>query len=96
MEKNIIVLCNPLAGNGKAVKLAKQIQQYLSGRKIQYVLFVEDWPMKIEGYTDIFLVGGDGTVNYFINHYPETTIPLVIFNGGTGNDLYGCYTALKI
>lgn len=88
MEKNIIVLCNPLAGNGKAVKLAKQIQQYLSGRKIQYVLFVEDWPMKIEGYTDIFLVGGDGTVNYFINHYPETTIPLVIFNGGTGNDLY--------
>jgi diacylglycerol kinase (ATP) len=88
MEKNIIVLCNPLAGNGKAVKLAQQIRQYLATRQIQHTLFVGSWPAKIEGFTDIFLIGGDGTVNYFINHYPEIEIPLAIFDGGTGNDLY--------
>ncbi len=45
------------------------------------------------GFTEVWIVGGDGTLNYFINKYPDCLIPLFIFKGGTGNDfawkLYG-------
>jgi diacylglycerol kinase (ATP) len=38
-------------------------------------------------------VGGDGTVNWFINQYPSIQLPLAVFSGGSGNDfqwmLYG-------
>ena len=34
------------------------------------------------------IVGGDGTLNFFINNYPDVPLPLVIFNGGTGNDFH--------
>jgi YegS/Rv2252/BmrU family lipid kinase len=36
----------------------------------------------------VIIVGGDGTLNFFINQYPEIKLPLVIFNGGTGNDVH--------
>ncbi len=32
--------------------------------------------------------GGDGTLNYFINQYPEIKLPLSVFKGGTGNDFH--------
>jgi diacylglycerol kinase (ATP) len=33
-------------------------------------------------------VGGDGTANYFINKYrKQPDVPLVLFKGGTGNDI---------
>lgn len=39
------------------------------------------------------MIGGDGTLNYFVNHFLFNNIPLVLFKGGTGNDfawkLYG-------
>jgi len=31
-------------------------------------------------------VGGDGTLNYFINKHPHLEIPISIFSGGSGND----------
>ena len=44
-------------------------------------------------FTDCWIIGGDGTINFFINKYPNCKIPLALFNGGTGNDfawkLYG-------
>jgi diacylglycerol kinase family enzyme len=47
----------------------------------------------LHSFTDCFIIGGDGTINFFINRYPDCKIPLVLFNGGTGNDfawkLYG-------
>jgi diacylglycerol kinase (ATP) len=32
--------------------------------------------------TEAWIVGGDGTLNYFINLYKEIAVPLVIFKGG--------------
>jgi YegS/Rv2252/BmrU family lipid kinase len=44
-------------------------------------------------------VGGDGTLNYFLNAYSAISIPLVIFKGGTGNDfawqLYGTMNVMQ-
>lgn len=87
-EKNIAVVCNALAGNGRAVKLAERIITELITKKIQYSVFMQAWPEGFDTFSDIWIVGGDGTVNYFINHYHDIKAPLVIFNGGTGNDFH--------
>ncbi|MBI3139278.1 MAG: hypothetical protein HYZ15_11905 [Sphingobacteriales bacterium] len=95
-EKNIAVLCNELAGAGRSVQLAATIDLLLTGKGIPHMQFTRNWPSDFSSFTDLFLVGGDGTLNYFINHYPGTRLPLVIFKGGTGNDfhwlLYGDIT----
>lgn len=94
--KNIMILCNPLAGSGRATAIAKNVQHILEEKKITNKLFVEEWPVSFQLFTDAWIVGGDGTLNYFINKYPDIDLPLVIFNGGTGNDfhwlLYGSKT----
>lgn len=87
-EKNIAILCNPLAGNGRAVELAEKILLELTDKNISHKLFKKQWPIYLINFTDIFIVGGDGTLNYFINQYPDIRIPLTVFNGGTGNDFY--------
>ena len=86
--KNIAIVCNSIAGGGAAVAIADKIVGALSIRSISYNLFQELWPTDFDGFTDIFIVGGDGTLNYFINHYPEIKLPLVIFKGGTGIDFH--------
>ncbi len=87
-EKNIAILCNQLAGAGKATFLAERISLQLSGREIPHSLFTENWPDNFNGFSDVWIVGGDGTLNYFVNHYPDIKLPLIIFNGGTGNDFH--------
>lgn len=96
IDKNIAVVCNRLAGAGKAVLYAERIGRELLKRNKTYRLFTDTWPDQFDGFTDIFIVGGDGTLNYFINKYPDIKLPLAVFNAGTGNDfhwlLYGSKT----
>jgi diacylglycerol kinase (ATP) len=95
-KKNIAILCNALAGAGAAVPMAKTIGDALLAADIRYRIFNETWPDQFDGFSDIFIVGGDGTLNYFINQYRGIHLPLVLFKGGTGNDfhwlLYGDQT----
>ena len=85
-NKHIAIVCNPRAGNGKALKVADEIAVHLKEKKIPYSLFTGYWPQAWNEITEVWIVGGDGTLNYFINQYPGIDIPLCIFKGGTGND----------
>jgi diacylglycerol kinase (ATP) len=91
-QKYIGLFINPLAGKGKAIKIAMAVQQRLQAENIAFAVF-EKWPGVFPAVTEAWVIGGDGTLNYFINLYTEVTVPLVIFKGGTGNDfawkLYG-------
>lgn len=87
-EKNISILCNGLAGGGRAVALANRISGELRKRGVQNRLYTESWPANFSQFTDVWVVGGDGTINYFINKYPGIRLPLALFNGGTGNDVH--------
>jgi YegS/Rv2252/BmrU family lipid kinase len=95
-QKNIAVLCNLLAASGRSAGMAEKITLQLQEKGICHSLFLHDWPVEFSGFTDLWIVGGDGTLNFFINKYPDIDLPLVIFNGGTGNDfhwlLYGNQT----
>jgi len=88
LEKNISIVCNHLAGGGRAVVLGKRIAGELQSRNIKHSLHVGDWPENFNSFTDVWIIGGDGTLNYFFNKYPGIRLPLVVFNGGTGNDVH--------
>ena len=87
-ERNISIVCNGLAGGGRAIALSRRIATELQSRNIRNTLYLENWPADFIRFTDVWIVGGDGTLNYFFNKYPGIRLPLVIFNGGTGNDVH--------
>ncbi|MGN6163853.1 MAG: diacylglycerol/lipid kinase family protein [Flavisolibacter sp.] len=60
----------------------------LSGMDIKHSIFITQWPQTWYGFTEAWIVGGDGTVNWFINQYPDIQLPLSVFPGGTGNDFH--------
>ena len=92
-KRNISILTNPLAGSGRGMKMVAQIRHILQEKQIPFHVYTEHWPGQLTDCTDIWIVGGDGTLNYFINKYPYVKTPLMIFPGGSGNDfstlLYG-------
>lgn len=51
-------------------------------------LFHQQWPSDLQNYDEVWVMGGDGTFNYFVNKYPDCSIPIGLFQGGTGNDFY--------
>ena len=85
----IAIATNTLAGSGKALKLAAKIEGILNERKIISEIFTEKaWDDRMYHFDQVWIAGGDGTVNYFVNRYNDIKKPLCIFNGGTGNDFH--------
>ena len=93
--KRIAIVCNPTLHLVKAI--AEEIISSLTTKDIQYELFSLEWPTEFESFTDIWIVGGDGTVNRFINQYRTHTQPLSLFRAGSGNDLHDMlYKEMKV
>ncbi len=88
-EKHIAIVCNPQAGNGKALQVADKIVKRLKEKEVAYSIFTANWPQVWNDITQVWVVGGDGTLNYFINQNADIKLPLAIFKGGTGNDFHG-------
>lgn len=81
-------MCNPLAGVGKALSISQTLKRVLEKKGIRHRLYVGDWPDNLSEHSDAWIVGGDGTLNHFVNQYVNNDLPLAVFNGGTGNDFY--------
>ena len=87
------VLYNEKSCNGNGLANAKEIEKIIDPSNIIYVNLLE-----IESYDEyisntpsdvrIILCGGDGTLNYYVNHTTEETrkIRIDYFPTGTGND----------
>jgi diacylglycerol kinase (ATP) len=90
---SVAILSNPKAGKGSAEETANWLENALSEKGISFQTFQLNWPPHFDGFSDIWIIGGDGTLNYFINQYPDIQLPLALFKCGTGNDfawrLYG-------
>jgi diacylglycerol kinase (ATP) len=91
IPQNIALVVNPI--HQKAVAVGNEITTLLQQKNIEYTVFTAQWPTEWIDFTEAWIVGGDGTLNYFVNHYPQFHLPIAIFKGGTGNDfqwmLYG-------
>jgi diacylglycerol kinase (ATP) len=87
-NKNIALLVNPTSVNKKAMIVSKGISEILQLKMISHFVFDKQWPGTLEEFTEAWIVGGDGTMNWFVNNYPDVQCPLAIFPGGTGNDFH--------
>jgi diacylglycerol kinase family enzyme len=96
----IAIVYNTYSAKGKGIAIAKIVAEMCESFKIITQLFENDWPANFDIFQFVFLIGGDGTINYFINQYPNLQTPLAILPGGTGNDLfwkiYGMKTTTQI
>ncbi len=86
MHSSIAIFSNPFSKQSAIV--TGQVSALLDAREIAFRAFCEHWPETLDGYAQAWIVGGDGTLNYFINKYPGAGIPLTIFKAGTGNDFH--------
>lgn len=87
-RKNIALVCNPTSENEKALRVTNSIEILLSGMDIRHRVFTSTWPESFDDFSEVWIVGGDGTANWFINHYPAIQLPLAVFAGGSGNDFH--------
>lgn len=86
--KRIALVCNPTDENKKALRIADTIALTLKAKGVPYALFTTYWPQVLDDFTEVWISGGDGTLNHFINKHPNTTLPLTVFEAGSGNDFH--------
>jgi diacylglycerol kinase (ATP) len=84
----IVLLYNSFSNAGKGARTAQLIIHELVQKGIALEHHCDIWPELIPAEAKIWIVGGDGTLNYFLNKYGILPNPVGIFEGGTGNDLY--------
>ncbi len=87
---SIAILYNSKAGKGKGSGVYNKIKSLLDKRELKYTLYIDDWPTDYQSFSSVWIIGGDGTLNYFINHAQGNLPPLAIFKAGTGNDFANC------
>jgi diacylglycerol kinase (ATP) len=87
-EKHIALVCNPTLDNEKALRSADRVVRILQQKGVAFSIFTKYWPKEFEQFTDVWIFGGDGTLNQFINQNPEIKLPLSCFKAGSGNDFH--------
>ena len=96
LAENILIAYNPNSGKGKGATHARRIQRHLvkRGAHVGLVLgtksieSVYDFCMGGMDYTLIIVVGGDGTLSYWVDALVknEHEIPVYAYGRGTAND----------
>ncbi len=94
-KKNIIIVINPAAGRSSYKKRLKYLEEKLSESQVDYNLFftennntgkLAEAIKKNPAINEVFVMGGDGTLNYVVNEIQGKNLPISIVSNGTGND----------
>lgn len=85
-NQHVAIVCNGKSGKGKPLKLLPLLESYLIQHNISFQSFITSIPKNLNGFTDLVIMGGDGTINYTLNYIRDITIPIGIIRCGTGND----------
>lgn len=95
VSRKYFVLINPTAGKGRFNKHFERIKQEFADRNIPYTTFLTHKEKRgeelvrtqlDESFTDLLILGGDGTINEAINGLKNQNMPISIISMGTGND----------
>jgi YegS/Rv2252/BmrU family lipid kinase len=96
MERKIIYLINPISGTSKKNNIRLLIEKETALKQIPFIVLptnatgnydsVRELISK-EHYTDVVMLGGDGTVNQVTNALRETGVCFGIIPAGSGNGL---------
>lgn len=84
--RNFAIYGNPTAGTGNMRDLLQKICAVFEQKGILYAVFDEHLPPSLSTFTDLLVIGGDGTLNHVANHFGEIIIPISLISAGRGND----------
>ncbi len=91
----IYLLFNPLSNNKKSIETLEKVKTTLKDGEYKEVNLVEltDYESIVKELTpedSIYLLGGDGTLNRFINYIKDMKVPndIYFYSAGTGNDFW--------
>lgn len=91
----IYVMYNPLAGNSTCEESSKGVAEIFGDNELTYVdlLAVEDinqFISQMKNDDQIVICGGDGTLNYLLNHIDTSQLEqdVLYYPAGSGNDFY--------
>ena len=96
MERKIIYLINPICGTSKKEGIKKLIERETSAREIHFEIAATDpdgdydflkEKITTEHFTDVVIIGGDGTVNQVTNALRHLPVTFGIIPFGSGNGL---------
>lgn len=94
--RKILIICNPVSGQGRAVRIMNEFIDYLSVLSANFVAYETQMENDVEGIQHVIdvskpdvisIIGGDGTIQNVINALKDFDKPVQILPGGTGNDL---------
>ena len=84
--RHIAIICNPRSGKGKPLTYAPRLIESIQQHGFTYTLYTNELPANLGGFTDLIILGGDGTLNFVLNHFKNILIPIGYIPCGTGND----------
>jgi diacylglycerol kinase (ATP) len=99
LNRKLLYIINPIAGTGSRGSLRKQIEERsrLAGFDYECHDSVIDGDynylarhIQSEGFTDIIIAGGDGTINQVVGALRHLDLPFGIIPCGSGNGLARC------
>ena len=94
MSRNFFVLINPKSGRGKSQKIGKKVSAFFKSQNLKFALFETQDNCRgsqtvknnlTSNYTDLMIIGGDGTINEAINGL-KFDLPVSFIPSGSGND----------
>lgn len=94
-ERYILIVINPAAGRSSYDKRLNLLERKLNEASINFEHYftehgnVGNLASKIAenpAITEVFVMGGDGTLNYVVNEIHGMNLPISIVSNGTGND----------
>ena len=94
-ERNILIVINPAAGKSSYEKRLQLLEKRLNESSIRFERYFTEHGDKgnlltkiqnTPNLTDVFVMGGDGTLNYVVNEIHGLQLPISIVSNGTGND----------
>ncbi len=104
-NKRFFIVVNPVSGKVNKNKVIAQITKQLESNKLIYSIFYtkkdsfEDLSIKLalsqKKYTDLIIIGGDGTINETINSLTNFDIKIGLIPCGSGNDFVKCFSIGK-
>lgn len=93
-DRKLFIVGNPAAGKKKLGETIRQLSDYIQSRELSYEIHdtaqtrsaARTVAEEMDGsYTDLVIVGGDGTINESINGLKHD-VPISIIPAGTGDD----------
>lgn len=94
-KRNILLVINPAAGKSSYEKRLNYLEENLVKAELSFRKFFteQDDSGKLNSIVkkdslinEVFVLGGDGTLNYVVNEIQGFKMPISIVSNGTGND----------